>query len=184
MRDYNFFESYQKKRSVSVDIKSPIALGIIAIILILVVTGGLFARNIVLGANFALLTKELTEIQASDEYQKAQVLQNSIAALSQYDQDAGTALTKIEQGDILNTKFMLQLSNTIPSNVSIITANLTQSSANFVFRVPDRKSAAELFDNLNQSGLFLNITLESINSDSENPGYTAQISGVIKAGDK
>ena len=184
MRDYNFFEAYQKKRSLSIDLKSPVILGTIAIIIILLFSGGLFTRNIILGTNYALKAQELSEIQASDEYQKAQELQNKISAMTEYDQDAAAALNRIKQGDILNTKFLNQLSQAMPSNVSLTTANLTRQSANFTFSVPDRKAAAELYQNLDQSGLFLQTTLVSVSSNSDTPGYMTQISGVIKAGEK
>ena len=98
MRDYNFFEAYQKKRNLSIDVKSPVFLGIIVIILILAVSVASVLQNVILAARLASTSIELSSIQASEEYQKAIKLQDSITAMTGYDQNAEAALQKINEG--------------------------------------------------------------------------------------
>jgi type IV pilus assembly protein PilN len=184
MRDYNFFESYQKKRNVSIDVKSPVFLGMIVILLILAVSAYCVAQNFILGLRLASASVELAEIQSSKEYQEAIMLQDSITAMAQFDQDAGSALQRINNSKILNTKFMQKLSGVIPSTVSFQTVNLTQSNASLNFYVPNEKAAAELVGNLDQSGLFLQASLVSVTKSEEAGNYIASINCIIKAGDQ
>ncbi len=184
MRDFNFFEAYQMKRGLGFNAKSPVFLGILVILLILASSGSLLIRNVVLAANLSAEAAELQDIQMSEEYQEANRLQKAIGAMQDYDQYASSALSRIEEGDILNTEFLRMLSQAMPSAVSLESASLTRQSASFAFRAPNRKAAAELMDSLEHSGLFLQTSLLSVSSETDVPGYKAEISGVIKAGEE
>lgn len=184
MRDYNFFEVFQKKRNQSFNIKSPVFLGLIAIILILGVSGTLFLQNIILAAGFTKATMEFQELQRSEEYQEADRLQRSVTAMGDYDQYASAALDRIHQGDILNTEFLNKLTRSMPSTASLEKASLTKEAVIFEFRVPDRRVAAELLENMNRSELFVQTALVSITSEPDVPGYLTEISGIIKAGEQ
>lgn len=186
MKDYNFFEPYQKKRELHLDFKSPVFLGLIVILLIIASSVGLVVRNVILATNLAGSMEELATIQSSLEYQKAVKLQDSIAAMTEYDRAAASALERIKAGQNLNTEFLKELSGVIPSNVTIQNASLTRVNATLLFNVPNQKAAAELVDNLDRSGLFLQTTLISVASEA-NPegavGTVAQINCILKAGE-
>lgn len=183
MRDYNFFEAYQKKRNMSFNIKSPFFLGLIVIILILAVSGAMLIQNAVLSAKLSAAAEELGALQAGAEYQEAVKLQDSIAALTEYDQYAGSALERIHQGKVINTEFMKKLTAVLPSSTSIENVNLTRVNAVMNVNVPNQKAAAELVGNLDRSGLFLQTTLASVNSE-ESGGFIATVNCILKAGDQ
>jgi hypothetical protein len=48
MRDYNFFEIYEKQGVLSINKKSPLFIGIIIVLLVVVLAIGLVVRNVVL----------------------------------------------------------------------------------------------------------------------------------------
>lgn len=182
MKDYNFFESIQKRKDLHINVKSPVFLGIVVILLILAASGGLVVQNSMVKTKLADATESLNIIQSSQEYQEAIQLQESITALTAYDQYSSIALAKLESGkDILNTGFLKSFSDVIPSTVSLQTANITSADASFYFRAPDRKAAAELVHDLDHSGLFLQTVLVSVNE--EEGGYAVSINCILKAGE-
>ena len=183
MRDYNFFEAYQKKRNLSIDVKSPVFLGIIVIILILAVSVASVLQNVILAARLASTSIELSSIQASEEYQKAIKLQDSITAMTGYDQNAEAALQKINEGDVLGTKFLTKLASALPSTSSIQSVSLNRMTATINIDVPNQRAAAELVGNLEKSGLFLQTSLISVTKNQEAGNFTASINAILKAGE-
>ena len=190
MKDYNFFEPYQKKRELRIDFKSPVFLGIIVIFLIFASTAAVIVQNIVLSARLSNKTAELSAMQSSNEYQQAVKLQNSVDVMTEYDRNAESALQKIQKGHVLSTEFMQKLSAVLPSSVAMENATLTRTGATLSFSVPNQKAAAELVGNLDQSGLFIQTTLVSVTSSQTTgdtevvaTGFTASINCILKAGD-
>lgn len=184
MRDYNFFEPLQRRKKIRINIKSPVFLGFVVILLILFASAWLVVENKLVEAQLMSAKEELNTVQASPEYQEAVQLQNSINALAEYDQYASSALSRIEAGkNILNTGFLKNLSGSIPSTVSLRGANITSANAAFYFQVPDRRAAAELKHDLDNSGLFLQTMLVSVSTESGG-GYIASINCIIKAGEQ
>lgn len=184
MRDYNFFEALQKRQKQSFDPKSPAFLGLMAIILILLISGGLFAQKTFLNKSLVKAAGELAEIKSSPVYQEADALQKQIDAMSEYDKHAGDALDRIRQGDILNTKFLKELTQSMPRTAFLENAKIGKEEVFMEFRVANRKVAAELIENINKSGLFIQTSLSSVTSEGEGPGFITAISGIIKAGEE
>lgn len=183
MRDYNFFEAYQKKRELSINAKSPVFLGILVILLILALSAGLVIQNIVLASRMTAAAEKLSELQASEEYQKAIKLQDSISAMSEYDQYAESALSRIQKGDVLGTEFLKNLSGVLPSSANIQSVNITRANATLYINVPNQKAAAELVGNLDKSGLFQQTTLISVTKNEESTTFVALINCILKAGE-
>ena len=183
MRDYNFFEAYHKKKGLDINVKSPVFLGIVVILLILAFSVGLLIQNVILAARLTSTVIELSNVQATEEYQKAIVLQNSISSMTEYDQNAGSALGRIQMGKVLNTEFLKKLSDVLPSTANIQTINLTRTTATLYINVPNQKAAAELVGNLDKSGLFLQTSLVSVTKDESTGAYVALINGIVKAGE-
>lgn len=183
MRDYNFFEHYQHRRKSSVDFKSPLIYGIIIILLIIALSAGLLIRERFLTAELEKLGFELMNIQASEEYQAASQINKSINAMLEYDQYAAIALDRINQGDILGTAFMNDLSAILPAPAILESASINRASASFVFNVPDRKAAAELVKHLDESELFVKTSLKSLNLQQDINRYSVTIDCILKAGE-
>lgn len=184
MRDYNFFEPLQHRKKIHINVKSPVFLGFIVILLILCTSAALVAENKLVQTQLEAAKEELNAVQASPEYQEAVQLQNSISALMEYDQYASAALERIESGkSILNTGFLRSLSGAIPSTASLKGVNMTSANASLFFQVPDRRSAAELKYDLDRSGLFLQTTLVSVTTEAGG-GFLATLNCILKAGEQ
>ncbi len=183
MKDYNFFDEFQKRNKIHINFTSPAFLGVLVIALIIVFSAGLMLYNTILGARLTSLTEDLTAIHESQEYQKADELQKKIGALTEYDQYAGTAYEKIKSGDVLGTDFLYAFSRILPSSVSLQNASINRATATFTFTVPDRQAAAELVKHIDESDLFVQTTLISVVSQQGAAGYTAVINSILKAGE-
>lgn len=183
MRDYNFFESFQRRKKTHINVKSPVFLGLVVILLILAASGGLAVQNTFIKSELSDATEHLNKLKTSPAYQETIQLQESIDALTAYDQSASIALAKLESGkNILNTRFLKNLSDVIPSTISLQAANITSANASFYFQAPDRKAAAELVHGLDHSGLFLQTVLVSVTG--EEGGYAVSINCIIKEGEQ
>lgn len=185
MRDYNFFEPLQHRKGIHINVKSPVFFGFVVILLILLASAAMVAQNTIIKKQLADVKEELAAVQASSDYQESIQLQDSISALMSYDQLSARALERIKQGkSILNTGFLKSVSDVIPSTASYREVSITSANANFVFWVPDRRTAAELHHDLDHSGLFLQTTLISVKINAEGTGgYNAAINCIIKAGE-
>jgi len=185
MRDYNFFEPLQRSKGIHINIKSPVFFGFAVILLILLASAAMVAQNAYIKAKLANVKEELAAVQAGVDYQTAIRLQESISALMSYDQLSSRALERIKQGQgILNTGFLKRVSDVIPSAALCREANITSADASFVFWVPDRRTAAELHHDLDNSGLFLQTTLVSVRANSDGSGgFNAAINCIIRAGE-
>jgi hypothetical protein len=183
MKDYNFFEPLQHRKGIRINVKSPVFFGFVVILLILLASAAMVVQNTLIKVELAGVKGELADIQASPEYQTAIRLQDSISALMSYDQLSGRALERIEQGkSTLNTGLLKSMSDAIPQTASYRSLSLSSAQADFVFWVPDRKTAAELYHDLENSGLFLQTTLVSVTINNEG-GYDASINCIVKAGE-
>lgn len=182
MKDYNFFEDYQAKRGISIDIKSPIFIA--ALILLLCVAGsiGLVARNMILTSQIGSISAEIQTLQASQKYINASQLELSVNSMAQYDQSAQNVMQTFQSSSVLGTEFMKTLAGKLPATVTMTTVTLDNASANFTFSVPNRKAAAELLLSLKDSGLFQYVELSSISTDETNKS-NAGITAILKAGE-
>lgn len=184
MHDFNFFVEYERKKGGTIDMKSPVFLGILAILIIVLLSGGSVGRTMILKAKLTNMTERVNELQTSPEYQKSLVLQKSMSLLSEYDQNVTSSLEKINRGNTLSTVFLDRLAASIPSNISMRSANLSRTECSFDFLAPSRKAAAELMKSLDASGLFLKTTLQSVVSDqAESGGFMVYVHGILKAGE-
>lgn len=183
MRDYNFFEPYQKKSGASFNPKST---GFVSMIMILIITGtsvGIIAANKMLESDVESAREELSKIQSSQEYKATDELQKTIDVLTKYDENANKALLRIEKGNLLGTEFLTTIANSMPETVKIKDASITRTFSNIKFDVPNRKAAAELLDSLDKTGLFVHTFLSSVEKSGET-GYIAEINLVMKAGEE
>ena len=183
MRDYNFFEHYQRRKESSLNFKSSFFFGVIIIILIIVLSVGLLVRERYLSAKLDDLKSQLMTVQASAEYQVANQISKNINAMSEYDQYAGEALERINQGDLLGTAFMNDLSEILPSSATLESASINRATASFIFNVPDRKTAAELAKHLDESELFIKTSLKSLNFQQDVNNFSVTIDCILKAGE-
>lgn len=183
MRDYNFFEQYSKKKSKTINARSPFFIALIIIILGVVLCLGAVGRNIYLAMQLNELNEEILIITSSKEYIEANSLQQSLDAMKQYDQAAQEILKKFQESDLIGTEIMKTLTGALPGTVTLTSVTMDNANASFVFAAPDRKAAAELLTNLKECGLFQEVELNSITSDPNSGALSVTVNAVMKAGE-
>lgn len=184
MRDYNFFDPYEKKWSPEINFTSPGFYSLLILLLILGVTVGAFVQNKMLADEQALLSTELNALKESPLFQEAEAFNQSLGALQEYDQYAATALEKIDEGSILGTNLLNKLSSAMPSSATLTSLNATTATLTFTASIPTKAAAAELLLRMEESGLFRQIAINSVVIAGDAGTYTATLNGIVKAGDQ
>ena len=182
MKDYNFFEDYQTKRGISIDIKSPLFIAALVLLICVAASIGLVGRNLIMTSQIGSINEEIQTLQASQKYIKASQLELSVNSMVQYDQSAQGVMQTFLSSSVIGTEFMKTLAHKLPATVTMTTFTLDNASANFTFNVPNRKAAAELLLSLKDSGLFQYVELSTVFTDDTN-NSTAGITAILKAGE-
>lgn len=183
MRDYNFFEPYQRRKGSGIKLTSPFFFGIVVIFLILALSGGLLIRDRMLADELQGLQEQLIAIQSGAEYQAADQVSKRIGTMSEYDQYAATALERIHQGQVLGTAFMRNFTALLPVGATLENASIHRATASFEFEVQNRRIAAELLKHLDESELFVKTSLKSLVLLQDVNRFTAAIDCTLKAGE-
>lgn len=183
MLDYNFFEQYNKKKSITINTRSPYFIALVIITACVVLCLGLVGRNLFLGLEIQKLDEEIKIKAASKEYVEADLLQQKLDAMKQYDKTAEDILEKFELADLIGTEIMQKLTGELPGTVTMTSVTMDNAKASMVFNIPDRKAAAELHFNLKNSGLFQEVELSTITSDPNSGLLSVTINAVMKAGE-
>lgn len=183
MRDYNFFSAYDKKKELKISPSSPYFIAGIILLVAVLATAGLVVRNMLLESDIQALQDETAALQATAEYQEAMQAQQALDRLNEYEINADAVLTDFENHDLLGTTFLDQLTASLPNNVT--TLNLSMNNAAFMgnFRIPDRKTGAELILRLEESGLFSEVHTSGLTQAEGLAGYTISIQCEVKAGE-
>ena len=183
MRDYNFFSIYSKKHRQGMDLKSPSAVGLLAVALFALLTVAFVTKNMMVERQIQGLQSEIAAIKASSTYAEAEKLRINIATMEQYDINAQVALTKFEEAKVLGTSFLQAVAGTVPAGVSITGMTANNAVLQIDCSVPTRKAAAEFQLYLKSSSLFQSVHLSSVTA-TEGTGYVASIECIIeKAGE-
>lgn len=183
MKDYNFFELYEKKKKIDISLKSPYFVGAMILFICIILSIGLTLRNVYLTYQINDLNQKYGEIQLNPQLAEANRLQTSINAMGEYDISAELALNKFYNNKIIGTDLMNQISAAIPSVVSINSFKMDNSLADISFQVPSRKAAAELILSLKKTGIFQDVVLISIFSNQQGSGFVAYTACIMKAGE-
>ena len=184
MKDYNFFEIYEKKRTLFINPRSIYFIGSMALLLSIFISLSFLGRNIYISYQTDKMINESNVIKATKEYIEADRLQNSVNAMNEYDVNAEIALNKFNDYNLLGSKILSSLSSTLPIGVSINSLSMNNASANLAFNALDRKSVAELLVNLNDSMLFKEIHFSSVTANVSGAGYIANIQCIMETGDQ
>jgi len=182
MNDYNFFEVYGRKSSFEISLRSPYFIGAVVILLCILMSLGLLTRNFIMGRQIVNIHSQISTIQASPEYLKAVQLSNSIDAMKQYDSSADGVMSLFEKNNVISTELLETLSAQLPVTVTLTNFNMDNASANFTFNAPTRKAVSELVLRLKNSGLFQDVSFNSVTT-TETGGVEVTINAVMKAGE-
>ncbi len=184
MKDYNFFNIYDKKKGISINPKSVTFIGLVLLTLFLLISLGTVGRNFYLAHQISSLSTETEQMKTSSEYIKAQKIQTSVDAMKEYDLNAEIALKKFRNINALGTAALSKISSAIPAGVYLNSMTMDHVVTSFFFNVPDRNATAELMSNLKGLDIFLDVHLVSIMPNTDGVLYSANIECVMKAGEE
>lgn len=184
MKDYNFFELYNKKKRISINPKSVTFIGLILLTIFLLLSLGLVGRNFYLVHQISSLVTVTEQLKTRSEYIEAQRIQTSVDAMKEYDENAEIALKKFRAINTIGTATLSKISSAIPAGVSVNSMAMDHAVTSFFFNVPDRNATAELMSNLKGLDIFLDVHLVSIMLNSDGVLYSANIECVMKAGEE
>lgn len=183
MKDYNFFEIYEKKKGISINPKSVTFIGFVLLMLLILVSLGAVGRNFYISYQIDKLTADTERMKAGREYGEAQKIQDSVDAMKEYDKKAETALNKFKNSNTLGSDTLAKISSVIPAGVKLDGMNMDHAVTAFSFTVPDRSATTELLLNLKTLDIFEDVHLISVILNEDKILYTANIECIMKAGD-
>jgi hypothetical protein len=184
MKDYNFFEIYEKKKGISINPKSVTFIGLVLLMLLILVSLGAVGKNFYLSYHIDKLTADTERMKAGREYGEAQKIQDSVDAMKDYDKKAETALNKFINTNTMGTDTLAKISSAIPAGVKLDGMNMNHEMVSFFFTVPDRAASAELTANLKALDIFEDVHLVSVTLKEDKIQYTVNIECIMKAGDE
>ena len=127
-------------------------------------------------------TASLETLKADQKYIEAERLKGSIQAMSEYDASADGSLKAFTESGILGTPLLKKFAASVPAAVSFTSLTFSSSKLDISCNAPSRKVVAELILDLKNSGLFQDVQLASVTSDTQSTGYAVIISTILKAG--
>jgi len=182
MSNYNFFEVYEKKSSDIFNVKSPLFIGAVVLVLCILLSLGLLGRNFLMVNHIENVRAEITTIQGSAEYAEAVQLKNSIDAIKEYDLVATGVMTQFKMNNVIDTELLQKLASQLPSTVTLTNFTMDNAVADFTFNVANQKTVSELVLRMKDSGLFLDVSFNAVTAN-ENGAFQVVINTVMKAGE-
>ncbi|NLT47537.1 MAG: PilN domain-containing protein [Clostridiales bacterium] len=182
MKDYNFFSIYSKKSNRRHDFRSPYFLATIVILLFILLTAGLMARNILLEKQINRDTAALAALQGAADYLEAMELHTRQLTMEQYDEKASLALDKLNRAKVLGADFLTEISAKIPTVVTVHGISMDISTLSMDVTAPNRKAVAELQLRLKESPFIGDAHVSSVTTDEEGGGVSATVQCTIVKG--
>lgn len=182
MKDYNFFEIYGRKKG-SINLRSPYFAGSLIVLICLIISGFLIGRNIFMGTEIKALQGEIEALQSNPAYSEALLIKQDIDALNEYDYTAESVLKQFEDSNIITTDLLARIAAQIPETTTLTEINIDNATAELTFRAPNRKAVAEILMRFKESGLFQDVTFDTITSMDGVNAVEVIIYGVMKAGE-
>ena len=182
MKDYNFFEVYGMKKG-SLNIRSPYFVGALIVLLFLIVSALLVGRNMVIENEIKSLYGEIEALKSNPVYEEAMLIKQSINDLNQYDSTADAVMKKFENSNVVTTDLLARISAQIPETATLTAFNIDNASAVITLRAPNRKAVAEAVLHLKESGLFRDVTFDTVTNLEGVNGVEVVINGTMKAGE-
>ncbi|QRN86070.1 hypothetical protein JR334_02220 [Clostridia bacterium] len=183
MRDYNFFDGYNKKKGFRFNFSSPIFIFAIVLIALGAFSFQLITKNNDMQDKIQAQNLELIALQEHEAYAESKNLEQVVAVLKEYDQKAENVLNQLTAANIIDVDFMSQIEAALPATSKTTNLNVNQEVFSIICEVPTREIAATLYDSLLGTGLFERLQIASVVSKQEANTYTVNINGNLKAGE-
>ncbi len=166
MRDINFFESYIEKREFKIDRK--LIYSALGLLIVLVVVA-LFILNAFTIRQEAAIVESLRQTAEDPKtLERVNYIQNKEVEVNEF-RDSVEKIQQldrtIESRDIVNESLLLDITDTMPEEVSLTSLSIRQGELNIVGMAQDKWSIAEFqkgleYLNIHEEIFISNITLE------------------------
>ncbi len=175
MKDYNFFEIYNKKQKGSFNKKSPVfILGTVLLILV-IIAAGLIVRNLVLNQKIKNTYEKLEIIKATEEYQEAAKIQQGQAAMTKYNEKASVTLQKLDDAKIVNTSLLSSINSKVPEGISMSNMYIDSNIIQIICTAQNRKAISEFQLRLKELPFVGDAYVNSITKNITDTKFTAKI---------
>jgi Tfp pilus assembly protein PilN len=182
MKDYNFFSAYDRKKTVTVDPKSPFFLAFLLLAIAFVLSTGLVVRNLMLTTQLNHLNDQIAATKESKDYIEAFSHREALDTLAEYDKGAEMVLADFMDHNVLGTVLLDRLSAVLPATVTTTNFSLNHARLTATYAMPNKRTGAELLLNLEDSGLFTWVHSPGIIQNEGETGFIMFVECELKAG--
>ncbi|WP_426349773.1 PilN domain-containing protein [Alloiococcus sp. CFN-8] len=183
MRDFNFFKPYLGEEKESQNTKKfKYGLLLLLALFILATLGWNTISVMNLNKDIDKLQVKLEDPERIERYKEAEVVIAKQNLLKEYEEKFQGIYTSIYKKDVINTRFIVQLSSTIPQKVYFQNINASNESLSISGVSSDRVSIAEFLYNISQCSFVEEASISNITENAEGE-YSFNISCVLKEGE-
>ncbi|GEQ20861.1 hypothetical protein CBU02nite_13670 [Clostridium butyricum] len=182
MKDLNFFAPYQGKKKEKTNTNMYIygAAGLVgfAILSTLIFNS---AKLFLLNRSIKDYTLKLEDKEIQTELREAELLNNQIQVLNQYDTELSHVAKSVKERDNVSDTLLNEISSTVPSEVSFKNMDVINNTINIQGVATNRTSVAELKHNLSGLTKMQDVYVNSIKDSGAVEGeYSFDIKCVLK----
>lgn len=182
MKDLNFFAPYQGKKKEKTNTNMYIygAAGLVgfAILSTLIFNS---AKLFLLNRSIKDYTLKLEDKEIQTELREAELLNNQIQVLNQYDTELSHVAKSVKERDNVSDTLLNEISSTVPSEVSFKNMDVINNTINIQGVATNRTSVAELKHNLSGLTKMQDVYVNSIKDSGAVKGeYSFDIKCVLK----
>lgn len=182
MKDLNFFAPYQGKKKEKTNTNMYIygAAGLVGFVIL----GTLIfnsAKLFLLNRSIKDYTLKLEDKEIQTELREAELLNNQIQVLNQYDTELSHVAKSVKERDNVSDTLLNEISSTVPSEVSFKNMDVINNTINIQGVATNRTSVAELKHNLSGLTKMQDVYVNSIKDSGAVEGeYSFDIKCVLK----
>lgn len=182
MKDLNFFAPYQGKKKEKTNTNMYVygAAGLVgfAILSTLIFNS---AKLFLLNRSIKDYTLKLEDKEIQTELREAEILNNQIQILNQYDTELSYVAKSVKERDNVSDTLLNEISSTVPSEVSFKNMDVINNTINIQGVATNRTSVAELKHNLSGLTKMQDVYVNSIKDSGAVKGeYSFDIKCVLK----
>lgn len=182
MKDLNFFAPYQGKKKEKTNTNMYIygAAGLVGFVILSTLIFN-SAKLFLLNRSIKDYTLKLEDKEIQTELREAELLNNQIQVLNQYDTELSHVAKSVKERDNVSDALLNEISSTVPSEVSFKNMDVINNTINIQGVATNRTSVAELKHNLSGLTKMQDVYVNSIKDSGAVEGeYSFDIKCVLK----
>ncbi|ETI88426.1 MAG: Fimbrial assembly protein [Clostridium butyricum DORA_1] len=182
MKDLNFFAPYQGKKKEKTNTNMYIygAAGLVGFVILSTLIFN-SAKLFLLNRSIKDYTLKLEDKEIQTELREAELLNNQIQVLNQYDTELSHVAKSVKERDNVSDTLLNEISSTVPSEVSFKNMDVINNTINIQGVATNRTSVAELKHNLSGLTKMQDVYVNSIKDSGAVEGeYSFDIKCVLK----